>query len=109
MEIPLQPLAQGRSPRNRQSPGLSGSRQPTKLAHHLRLRTAREVRTPPLAVVPAKVHNPAPAAVRQPVNRAFTLRPARAHDADGPSVKRRTDASDTRRDRPIFTESSCSA
>src|SRR5215211_841277 len=28
---------------------------------------------------------------------------------DGPSTKRRTDTIDTRRDRPIFTESSCSA
>ena len=60
-------------------------------------------------VMPAEVHNAAPAAVRQPVNRAFTLRATRAHAADGPSAKRRTDASDTRRDRPIFTESSCSA
>jgi hypothetical protein len=40
---------------------------------------------------------------------AFTLSPARVHGADGPSAKRRTDASATRRDRPIFTESSCSA
>src|SRR5829696_9651442 len=73
------------------------------------LRTARDVLPPPLAVMPAEIHNAAPAAVRQPVNRAFTLRLARAHAADGPSAKRRTDACDTRRDRPIFTESSCSA
>jgi hypothetical protein len=53
-------------------PSLSGSRQPTKLAHHLRLRTARDVPPPPLAVMPTDVHTPAPAAVRQPVNRAFT-------------------------------------
>ena len=39
----------------------------------------------------------------------FTLRPARVHHADGPSAKRRTEASATRRDQPIFTESSCSA
>ena len=30
---------------------------------------------------------------------AFTLRPARVHDADGPSAKRRTEASATGRDR----------
>jgi hypothetical protein len=30
--------------------------------------------------------------------RAFTLRPARVHDADGPPAKRRTEASATRRD-----------
>jgi hypothetical protein len=41
---------------------------------------------------------------------AFTVRSARVHDADGTFAKRRrTEASDTRRDRPIFTESSCSA
>jgi hypothetical protein len=49
-----------------------------------------------------------PHAAGEPVG-AFTLRSARVHDADGPSAKRRTEARDTRRDRPIFTESSCSA
>jgi hypothetical protein len=52
---------------------------------------------------------PAPAAVRQPVNRAFTLSPARAHAADGPPAKRRTDPCDTRRDRPIFVNVAVSA